>query len=151
MTQVRKRAAWSLAIWGPVTLLSLFVFFAGGGPAAYAADGTRHWMLAALFALGYGGFGAMLFLTRVRGGGGAAIADERDDAIARRANGVALIAVLVFVYSASTTLWLCYEDQGALPVGWMWFLAYATVFLGFLSHAIATLFIDSRIVVHGEG
>ena len=151
MTQIRKRAIWSLSIFGPVMLLFLLVFFSDGGPETFAQSRTRKLAVAGLFLLGYGTFFAMLFATRTRRGAGRAITDERDVAITCRANSVALIAVMVFVYVLSTALWTGYEPSGSLPAGWMQFLAYATVFFGLLAHASATLFLDAKAVLRGEG
>ena len=151
MTQSKKRAVWSLSIFVPVMLLFLLVFFFDGGAETFAQSKTRKLTVAWLFFLGYSTFLSMLFVTRTRRSAGRAITDERDVAIASRANGVALIAVMVFVYVLSTALWTRYEPSGALPAGWMQFLAYATVFFGLLAHASATLFLDGRAVLRGEG
>jgi len=37
-----------------------------------------------------------------------------------------------------------------ISVGWMWFLALSSVFLGFISNAIATLALDARMSGHGQ-
>ncbi len=151
MTQLRKRALWSLGIFVPVMLVFLAVFFSDGGPETFAQSRARKVAVAGLFLAGYGSFFAMLYATRTRSTAGPVITDERDAAIASRANGVALIAVMVFVYVVSTALWTVFEPAGALPSGWMQFLAYATVFFGLLAHASATLILDGKAVLRGEG
>jgi len=35
-------------------------------------------------------------------------------------------------------------------VGWMWFLALTSLFLGLISNAIATLVLDARMSGHGK-
>ncbi len=35
-----------------------------------------------------------------------------------------------------------YREPGAVPVGWMWFLAYSTMIFVYLSTAISTLILD---------
>ena len=76
--------------------------------------------------------------------------DERDDRIARHANGVAFIVALVYVFVLSIGLWEVYHDRELVPVGWIWFLAYTSTFLGMFTHAVATLILDARGIGHGE-
>jgi hypothetical protein len=98
-------------------------------------------MLVAAVILGSGfiGYLCMIYLTREKSNGKDLIRDERDLEIARQANEIALIAVQVFVFVVCITLFLGYETAGSLPVGWMWFLAYATACFGLLAQAVATL------------
>jgi hypothetical protein len=46
-------------------------------------------------------------------------------------------------------LFLGYETAGILPVGWMWFLAYATACFGLLAQAIATLALHKEMSGNG--
>jgi len=39
-------------------------------------------------------------------------------------------------------LWEAYREAGAVPVGWMWFLAYGTVIATFVVHSLATLVVN---------
>ncbi|MFT5292236.1 MAG: putative membrane protein [Planctomycetota bacterium] len=151
MTQIKKRALWSLAIFVPVSLAFLAVFFWGGGPAAYAQDRVRKLLAAGLFLAGYGSYFLMLFRTRTGGGSRGIVTDEREATISRHANNAALIAVLVFVYTLCISLWIVFEEAGALATGWMQFVAYATVFFGLLAQASATLILDSRGITNGQG
>jgi pheromone shutdown protein TraB len=139
MTQSKIRARYGLGIWGLVAAAFGLVFFLGGGAATYADDSIRMLVAAVILAAGYIGYLSMLYLTREKSNGKALISDERDLEIARQANGIALVAVLVFVFSVCIALFLGYETAGSLPVGWMWFLAYATGIFGLLAQAVATL------------
>jgi hypothetical protein len=126
MTQTKIRARYQLGIWGLVAAAFGLVFFLGGGAATYADDSIRILVAAVILAAGFIGYFSMLYLTREKSNGKALIRDERDVEIARQANEIALVAVLVFVFSVCIALFLGYETAGSLPVGWMWFLAYIT-------------------------
>jgi sterol desaturase/sphingolipid hydroxylase (fatty acid hydroxylase superfamily) len=139
MTQTKIRARYQLGIWGLVAAAFGLVFFLGGGAATYADDSIRMLVAAVILAAGFIGYFSMLYLTREKSNGKALIRDERDVKIARQANEIALVAVLVFVFSVCIALFLGYETAGSLPVGWMWFLAYATGIFGLLAQAVATL------------
>ena len=139
MTQSKTRARYGLGIWGVVTVSFALVFFLGGGAATYADDSMRMLAAAIILATGFVGYIGMLYRTREKADLKARIRDERDLEIARQANETALVAVLVFVFAISIALFLAYETSGSLPVGWMWFLAYATACFGLLTQAITTL------------
>ncbi len=144
MTQSKMRARYGLGIWGLVAVAFGSVFFLGGGAATYADDSMRMLAAAVILAAGFIGYLGMLYLTREKSIGQVRIRDERDLEIARQANEIALVAVLVFVFAVCIALFLSYETSGILPVGWMWFLAYATACFGLLAQAVATL------ALHGE-
>ncbi len=68
--------------------------------------------------------------------------DERDEAIARQASEVTLIVVGIVVYLTSIILYETHLDSGTVPAGWLYLLAYGTVALVSLVHAVATLVVD---------
>ena len=139
MTQSKIRARYGLGIWGLVSVGFGIVFFLGGGAVTYADDSIRMGIAAVILGTGFIGYLSMIYLTREKSNGKALIRDERDLEIARQANEIALVAVLVFVFALCIALFLGYETAGSLPVGWMWFLAYITACFGLLAQAAATL------------
>lgn len=139
MTQTKLRARYGLGIWGLVALAFGLVFFLSGGAATFSDDSIRMLVAAVILAIGFIGYFSMIYLTREKSNSTFLIRDERDLEIARQANETALVAVLVFVFGVSIALFLGYETAGILPVGWMWFLAYATACFGLLAQSIATL------------
>ena len=149
MTQSQIRARYGLGIWGLVAAGFGLVFFLGGGAATYADDSIRMLVAAVILAAGFIGYICMLYLTREKSNGKALIRDERDLEISRQANEIALVAVLVFVFSVCIALFLGYETAGSLPVGWMWFLAYATAIFGLLAQAVATLVLQREMSGNG--
>jgi len=125
------------------------VFFLGGGAVTYADDSIRMGIAALILGTGFVSYVSMIYLTREKSNGKTLISDERDLEIARQADQIALVAVLVFVYSVSIALFLSYETAGSLPVGWMWFLAYATGCFGLLGQAVVTLVLHREMSGNG--
>jgi hypothetical protein len=70
--------------------------------------------------------------------------DERDLQVAAQAGQTTLVVVLVVIYAFTVGLWTLFEGAGVVPVGWMWFLAYASVILASLTNALAVLVLDGR-------
>ena len=149
MTQTKIRARYQLGIWGLVAAAFGLVFFLGGGAATYADDSIRMLVAAVILGAGFIGYFSMLYLTREKSNNKALIRDERDLEISRQANEIALVAVLVFVFSVCIALFLGYETAGSLPVGWMWFLAYITACFGLLAQAVATLALNKEMSGNG--
>jgi hypothetical protein len=77
------------------------------------------------------------------------VADERDVRVVLQAGQATLIIVMVGIFAFTMGLWIAYEGVGAVPVGWMWFLAYGSVILTSLAFAVSTLVLDGRMGGHG--
>ena len=150
MTMGRKLALLTIAMWGLVGLGFGISFFGFGGPATYPDEGTRRTVGGIFLAFGLLGFPIVRHLVR-RFAGEGIVEDERDERIGRVANEAGFITVLIFVFLISIGLWEVYEEGGSVPVGWMWFLAYASVIVGHLSTSIATLVVDLQMSGHAEG
>lgn len=142
MTQLRKRAMWIVAIWTIVAAGFLATFFLYGGVETFADDKARVLQGAIFLAGGVFGTPIMLFLTRAHPGTEHMVCDERDDRLARKANLIGLTAVALYVFLVCISLWETYREPGAVPVGWMWFLAYSTMIFVHLSTAITQLILD---------
>ncbi len=150
MTQSIERAKWKIIIWSVVLAALLVLFFGGGGPGGFAHDRIRIVTVAILFAAGFGAFFIMLGVTRKKREGGLN-RDERDEMFESKAAGVTLGIVLAYVYLACLALWSYFQGEGSVPAGWMWFLAYSTIFLGMIVHGIFTLLFAAGKVGNGEG
>ncbi|MGD8320457.1 MAG: hypothetical protein PVJ02_08385 [Gemmatimonadota bacterium] len=148
MSQTRQRAWLATVIWTAAGLGFALTFFLDGGPGGFPEASSRHLAGAVALAFGFGGHWLSLWLTRQRKGG-PTVADERDFQIVARANQAALVIVLVATFACTITLWTVYEPAGAVPVGWMWFLAYGTVILASIASAAAILVLDGRTGGHG--
>ncbi len=152
MTQLKKRAVWTLLIWSFALVAMFVVFFSGGGPATFL-DGDQKVMLTRLsITVGFSVYFIMLFLTRIRAAG-SLIKDERDEQITRRAYMISFQTVMYYTFISGASLYLFYrilKTQVLMPVGWVWILAISCVCVGLISNAAAILIIDARMSGHGE-
>ena len=151
MTQGRRRTLWTLLIWSVVAIGFGATVFAYGGPATYVEGQTRRLVGAVFLAIGFFGTPLMLFLTRARSGSGHVVSDERDERISHKATHIGFVVVLLYVFLTCIGLWEAYSETGAVPVGWMWFLAYSTAILAYLSSATAALVLDIGMIDRAEG
>jgi hypothetical protein len=144
MTQSRKRALFTLIIWGLVFISFALVFFIGGGPKMFSEVKWRRGVSAIPIALGYLLYYLMLYLTRDKTGNASVLRDERDEIIQNKANSSAFILVLIITFIFSLTLFEKYHDEGMVPVAWLWFMSYSIICIGFISASLCALFIESR-------
>lgn len=149
MTQSNKRAIWSLCIWGPIALAFVVLFFIVGKPATYTDTRIVRILISAIFGLGFLSYALMLFQTRLKPGQESYASDERDEMISMQGANAGMIVVMVYVYVLAMGLFLNYEEVGSVPVGWMWFLAYSTMLMAFLSASTITLILHQRGEIHG--
>jgi hypothetical protein len=153
MTQLKKRALWSLLIWSAVLIAIVIIFFSGGGPTAFLEGESKNTLSRVFVSIGFIFYFSMLFLTRIRTTGEPLVKDERDELIAKRSYSIGFHTLLVYVFLVCSFLYGFYKgihEIKLISVGWMWFLALSSVFLGFISNAIATLVLDARMSGHGE-
>lgn len=142
-SQTRLRAWLAAAIWTVAGVGFVVTFFAWGGPERYAADSVRILAGAIAIAFGYGAYLLAMWATRARRG--EVGADERDAEVVARASRATLIIVLMGVFALSVGLWDSHRAEGAVPVGWLWFLAYGVVIASFVVHSLATLVVDTQL------
>lgn len=152
MTQLKKRALWTLWIWCLALVAMFIVFFSGGGPTTFL-EGDQKVMLTRLsITAGFASYFLMLILTRVRASG-SQIKDERDEEITKRAYMISFHTVLYYTFLFGAFLYWFYRIHKAdvlMPVGWVWILAVSSMCVGFISNAAATLIIDARMSGHGK-
>ena len=153
MTQLKKQAFWSLLIWGAVLIAIVVIFFSGGGPTAFLEGEGKNTLTRVFITVGFIFYFSMLFLTRIRAGDKPLVKDERDELIAKRAYSIGFYTLLGYVFLLCSFLYGFYKGIHGIKlisVGWMWFLALSSLFLGLISNAIATLVLDARMSGHGE-
>jgi len=148
MSQTRVRAWLSAVIWTLAGVGFFLTFFSRGGPGELDTDSIRHAAGAGALGFGFVCYWLVLWFTRQRKGA-PPVSDERDMQIAAQANQVALIVVLVGIYAFTISLWTVYEAAGQVPVGWMWFLAYGSAILAFVTSSVTTLVLDGRMGGNG--
>ena len=153
MTQLKKRAIWGLLIWGAALVAAYVIFFLGGGPQTFLDNDTRVELTRVVFTLGFISYFLLLLLTRIKSDRKTLIKDERDELISKRAFSTGFYSLMIYVFFLCLALYVYYKvhlNNVDMPVGWVWLLGITTYFMGFVSHAIATLVLYARMSGHGE-
>jgi hypothetical protein len=141
MSLARKLAIISSVAWLLIGIASTLLIVDSGLDALASPSGDRtRSVLAAIILPGYLIGFAVLWWTR--NGRGAGEIDERDKKVERRATEIAAIIVLLTVFLVSIGLYDAYIDRGALPVGWLYIMAYGTIVWVSLLHPVLRLIID---------
>jgi len=153
MTQLKKRAIWGLLIWGVALVAAYVIFFLGGGPQTFLDNDTRVELTRVVFTLGFISYFLLLILTRIKSDRKTLMKDERDELISKRAFSTGFYSLMIYVFSLCLALYAYYKvylSNVDMPVGWVWLLGITTYFMGFVSHAIATLVLYTRMSGHGQ-
>ncbi|MFC2168305.1 hypothetical protein ACFLRW_04905 [Acidobacteriota bacterium] len=151
MTQLKTRAIWTLCIWVPVMIGFCFVFFSQGGPSTFLDGEQRVTLTRIFFTMGMIVYFTMLYLTRR--GKTLIVKDERDELIEKRAMAIGFYVLLFYVFFVCLFLYWFYkihQETVVMPVGWIWFLGISCYFMGFISHASATLILVKRMSGNAE-
>lgn len=139
MTLWHKRAVLSALIWGVVACGFAFCFFSGDGPNGFIEGNARRNIGAAFLAAGIVLHFTLLFFTRRPRKAEHVVVDERDQVIRRRASELAFNVLAIFVFLSCIALHDAFKEQPGVPIGWLWFLAYSSFILAYLSQAVAAL------------
>lgn len=153
MTQLKKRAIWGLLIWGVALITAYVIFFLKGGPQTFLNNDARADLTRAVFTVGFISYFLMLILTRIKSDRKTLMKDERDELISKRAYFTGFYSLMIYVFLLCLALYAYYKvylNGVDMPVGWVWLLGITTYFMGFVSHAIATLVLYTRMSGHGE-
>jgi fatty acid desaturase len=148
MSLARKLAIISCAAWLTIGVASTLLIVGSGleGLASPAGEHTRS-ILAAIILPGYLIGFALIWWTR--NGQRAGEIDERDKKVESRATEIASIIVLLTFFLASIGLYDAYIDLGAVPVGWLYILAYGTIVWVSFLHPVIRLIIDFSGTIDG--
>lgn len=129
-------------IWSLVAVV-LVVVLALPGTIDHWGDNTlKTILLGVLVFLGYGSDAVFQILSRSKRWGYQK--DERDQHINTKAVNTGMIALILYVYVFSITLYIVYENLGVIPVGWMWILAYSAIVEANLSIRLASLLLYKK-------
>jgi hypothetical protein len=137
----RKLALVSAGAWLIITVALVAIFFLHG-PDTFSAPENRgpRALIAGIILPGYALNFAILF--RTRRGRQRGDLDERDRAVERTASQTTLITMLLVFFLASIGLYEHFRTAGAVPVGWLYLMAYGSVALVSLLHPTVSLIID---------
>jgi len=136
---IQRKYAWMVLItWIIVLVVFLLLFFSGSGPSEWGSNSTKRIIAAIFFGIGY----IVFFTLQIRNK--KSNYDERDTLIQLKAGNSAMVIVLMFVFILSIGSFVIYEEEGQLPISWMWFLGYSTVFLTYIVNSGLYLYYEKR-------
>jgi uncharacterized membrane protein len=152
MTLWQKRALVSTLIWSAVAIGFAICFFSGDGPNDFIEGNTRRNFGGGLLAVGIALHLCLSFLTRRSSKSKHITVDERDQTIRRRSSESAFNVLAVFVFLSCIALHDAFREKQGVPIGWLWFLAYSSFILAYLSQSLAAtiLYCSSNSSPQGE-
>jgi hypothetical protein len=145
MTQLKRRLLYTLFIWTIALLAFIFVFFIEGGPEDWIINKVKKIVTVVIIGLAYFTYLLMILLTRKHSEEEFFVKDERDILIEMKSNKTAFIITLNYVYLISITIYLIYEKSRILPVSWMWFIAYTSIFVAYIASSFISLILYKRL------
>lgn len=112
-------------MWTLVAIGLIIIFSLPNTIANWGDNRTKTILLAVLFLLGFGVDFVLRMIERSRQG--EYKKDERDSKVKYDAVVKSFVVLILYIYILSIVLYSKYENAGAMPVGWVWFIAYSVV------------------------
>jgi len=137
MSLARKHSIILCSIWFVIFFSFCFVFISYGVESfsTIASKGGR-FAIGSIILPGY--LISFFLFQRARKGRKEGQMDERDKIIETKASEVSLIILMLVVYGTCIGLYESYRGAEAVPVGWLYFMAYGSIALvSFLQPAIS--------------
>ncbi len=125
MSKIMKTNIVHTAVWAVVTVGIVLIFAMRGTARNWGNEPWKVIVSAFLVASGF----IVDFFIRVyeKSKKNNIIKDERDREIQMEAVYKAFVVLLLYIFVLSAVLYIKYQDAGAVPAGWLWFIAYSAV------------------------
>ena len=114
-----------LSLWSFVGITFLSIFFSNASHDTLSDNNTKTILLAILFMIGFVG-DAFLRLYYKRNNL-FDMSKKNNLYFQYKALSYSYISILIYMFLISIYLYLRYEAVGAVPVGWLWFIAYSII------------------------
>lgn len=137
MSKAMKFTIIKACSWAMVGLFMIMIFSNKSTILEWGDNRTKTILMAFLFLFGYSMDVTLMILEKTKKFGFKR--DERDLFIQHKAMSFGFILSLIYVFTTAITLYTIYENKGAIPVGWMWFIAYSLVIVANISVALPAL------------
>ena len=151
MSLWQKRALIMALIWIVATTGFLAVSLSGRGPAGLARDSSQRDVAAVFVAAGIGASLVVRYLTRRRKDAPVARVDERDELIHRKSSEMALGFTAGGVFLFCIVLNDTFGEAGAVPVDWLWFVAWSTMAASHLGQALTAVALYTGVFGRAQG
>lgn len=138
MSKSMKYSIIQVICWLIVSLGIITIFSLPGTLSNWGDNRLKSLALAFLFFVGYGADMGIMVLSKSKRYGFER--DERDKDVQLKAMSSGLMCLVIYIFVLSITLYVIYEKQGLIPIGWVWFIAYTAIVCANLSTGIASLY-----------
>jgi hypothetical protein len=151
MSLWQKRAVIMTVIWVVASAGFLAVSLSGSGPAGLARDTPKRDVAAIFVGAGILANLVARYLTRRRKDAVVAQVDERDELIHRKSSEIALGLTAAGVFLFCIVLNDTFSEAGAVPVDWLWFVAWSTMAVSHLGQALTAVVLYSGVFDRAQG
>jgi hypothetical protein len=151
MTLWHKRALTMTVVWIVVSAGFLAVSLTGQGPAGLTKDTAKREVAAVFVGAGILANLVVRYLTRRRKDAAVAQVDERDELIHRKSSEIALGLTAAGVFIFCIVLNDAFGEAGAVPVDWLWFVAWSTMAASHLGQALTAVILYTGVFGRAQG
>ena len=151
MSLWHKRAVIMASIWVVASAGFLTVSLSGRGPAGLAKDTPKRELAAVFVGTGILANLVVRYFTRRRKNAAVPRVDERDELIHRRSSEIALGLTAGGVFIFCIVLNDTFGEAGAVPVDWLWFVAWSTMAAAHLGQAMTAVVLYSGVFNRAQG
>jgi hypothetical protein len=151
MSLWHKRAVIMALIWIVAAAGFLTVGLSGQGPADLVKDSPKRTVAAVFVGAGILANLVVRYVTRRRKDAAVAQVDERDELIHRKSSEIALGLTATGVFLFCTVLNDAFNEAGAVPVDWLWFVAWSTMAASHLGQALTAVVLYSGVFDRAQG
>lgn len=139
MNDKRKKTWLVLGLWSVVLIIFLGLFFIASKPSEWNANSNIKFISGIVFGVGY----ILFFVIQLKGKNNTK--NEKDKLIQYKSTSLTLVIILMYVFIFTMLIYIVYENDVLMPVSWMWFLGYSTVFLTYIVNSGFYLWYEKRI------
>jgi hypothetical protein len=151
MSLWQKRAIIMTLVWIMASAGFLAVGLSGQGPAGLAKDTPKREVAAVFVGAGILTNLVVRYFTRRRKDAVVVQVDERDESIQRKSSEIALALTAGGVFLFCIILNDSFGEAGAVPVDWLWFVAWSTMAASHLGQAMTAVVLYTGVFDRAKG
>ncbi|HKK95333.1 MAG TPA: hypothetical protein VJ916_03285 [Anaerovoracaceae bacterium] len=137
MNKLTKLGVTKTLSWAAVAIVMVIIFSNKNAILNWGDNQIKTILLAVLIAFGL--FMDLVIRTIIKRG-----RQLKENQINYKNLNVEIIATLLYIFIIIITLYIYYESAGAVPVGWLWFIAYSTIVFVDITFGVCDLLFNQR-------
>jgi len=137
MNKLTKLGVTKTLSWAAVAIVMVIIFSNKNAILNWGDNQIKTILLAVLIAFGL--FMDLVIRTIIKRG-----RQLKENQINYKNLNVEIIATLLYIFIIIITLYIYYESAGAVPVGWLWFIAYSTIVFVNITFGVCDLLFNQR-------